>query len=91
MTLEFLALPEVRDVLFGLVSGDRFEKDLICKFADESRYQNIRDRLLKESLIYRFFGENNTPYLSLTDKGIAIVNRIDEIERILAGEDVDDE
>jgi hypothetical protein len=35
MTLEFLALPEVREVLFELISGDRFEKDLICNFDDE--------------------------------------------------------
>jgi hypothetical protein len=91
MTLEFLVLPEVRGVLFGLVSGDGFEKDLICKFDDESRYQNTCDKLLEEGLVYRFVGENNTPYLSLTDKGIAIVNRIDEIDRILAGEDIDDE
>jgi hypothetical protein len=91
MTLEFLALPEVRDILFELVSGDRFEKDLICKFDDESRYQNTCDKLLEEGLVYRFFGENNTPYLSLTDKGIAIVERIDEIDRILAGEDIDDQ
>jgi predicted transcriptional regulator len=47
--------------------------------------------LLKEDLIFQFFGENQSPYLSLTDKGIAVVNRLHEIERIMEGEDIDTE
>jgi DNA-binding MarR family transcriptional regulator len=88
MTIEFLALSKVREVLFALSFGDRFEKDLISKFDDEGTYTEIRDRLLKENLIYRFLGENNAPYLSLTDKGFAIVSRLDEIERILSNEEI---
>jgi hypothetical protein len=91
MTLEFLASLEVREVLFELIWGDRFEKDLVSKFTNEDAFYNIRDRLLKEDLIFQFFGENQSPYLSLTDKGIAVVNRLHEIERIMEGEDIDTE
>lgn len=91
MILEFLVLQDVREILFELVWGDRFEKDLVSRIGDEGRFREIRDRLLKEELVYQFFGENESPYLSLTDKGIAIVNRLDEIERILQGENIDTE
>jgi len=91
MTLEFLTSWEVREILFELVWGDRFEKDLICKFSNKDTFYDIRDRLLKENLIFQFLGENESPYLSLTDKGIAVVNRLSEIERIMEGEDIDTE
>ena len=91
MILEFLVLQDVREILFELVWGDRFEKDLVSRIGDEGRFREIRDRLLKEELVYEFVGENESPYLSLTDKGIAIVNRLDEIERILQGENIDTE
>jgi len=91
MTLEFLASWEVREVLFELMWGDRFEKDLICKFDNKDTFYSIRDRLLDENLIFHFLGENDSPYISLTDKGIAVVNRLNEIERIMEGEDIDNE
>jgi hypothetical protein len=88
MQLEFLSRKEVREVLFELMWGDRFEKDLIAKTASESEFNKIRDRLVEGEIVYQFRGENNTPYLSLTDKGVAIIDRIYEIERILEGEDI---
>ena len=91
MTLEFLVKPEVREVLFQLVWGDRFEKDLKSNMTSNESFDRIRDRLLAEELVYQLRGENDSPYLSLTDKGVAIVNRLYEIERIITGEDVDDE
>jgi hypothetical protein len=91
MTLEFLTMPDVREVLFQLVWGDRFEKDLKSKMTSDVRFDAIRDRLVEENLVYRLRGENESPYLSLTDKGVAIVNRLYEIERIIEGEDVDSE
>jgi len=91
MTIEFLANLEVREVLFELIWGDRFEKDLASRFDNRDTFYNIRDRLLEEDLIFRLFGENESPYISLTDKGIAVVNRLHEIERIMQGEDIDNE
>ncbi|MFW9793983.1 MAG: hypothetical protein ACFFEE_06770 [Candidatus Thorarchaeota archaeon] len=91
MTFEFLVEPEVREVLFQLVWGDRFEKDLKSNMTSDVNFEMIRDRLVEEDLIYTLRGENDSPYLSLTDKGIAIVNRLYEIERIIEGEDVDSE
>lgn len=91
MILEFLVRPEVREILFALVWGDRFEQDLACRIGNQDTFLEIRDRLLKEELVYQLLGENKSQYLSLTDKGIAIVNRLSEIERILDGEDIDAE
>jgi len=91
MTLEFLVQPEVREVLFQLVWGDRFETDLKSNMTSDERFDSIRDRLLEEELVYLLRGENNNPYLSLTDKGVAIINRLYEIERIIKGEDSDTE
>jgi hypothetical protein len=91
MILEFLAQREVQEVLLALVWGDRFEKDLACKFSNIDTFYEIRDRLLRENLVYKFLGENGSPYLSLTDKGIAVVNRLVEIKRIVEGEDLDSE
>jgi hypothetical protein len=88
MDLEFLASHDVREVLFELIWGDRFEKDLVCKLSSMDAFNDIRDRLLEENLIYQFFGENRSPYLSLTDKGAAVAKRLNEIERILKGEDM---
>ena len=89
MPLEFLTRSDVREVLFELMWGDRFERDLKTKTASDSEFVEIRDRLLKDEIVYQFRGENDTPYLSLTDKGVAIINRLYEIERILEGEDID--
>ena len=92
MTLEFLVLPAVREVLFELIWGDRFERDLEKKMTStEVTFTEIRDRLLEEDLVYQLKGEHGSPYLSLTDKGLAVINRLYEIERILEGEDVDTE
>jgi hypothetical protein len=90
MTLEFLAHPLVREVMFHLIWGDRFESDLESMMTTtEITFEEIRNRLLSEELVYQLKGEHGSPYLSLTDKGIAVVNRLYDIERILEGEDVD--
>ncbi len=89
MTLEFLTRSDVREVIFELMWGDRFERDLKTKTASDDEFNEIRERLLKEELVYHLQGENNSPYLSLTDKGVAIVSRLYDIERILEGDDVD--
>ena len=91
MTIEFLVQPEVREILFQIIWGDRFEKDLRSNMTSDENYDRIRDKLVEEELVYLLRGENNSPYLSLTDKGVAIVNRLYEIERIIEGEDVDSE
>ena len=91
MTIEFLVQEAVREVLFQIVWGDRFEKDLRSNMTSDESYDRIRDRLVEEELVYLLRGENDNPYLSLTDKGVAIVTRLYEIERIIEGEDVDNE
>ena len=91
MSLEFLTRSDVREVLSELMWGDRFERDLKTKTSSEDEFFEIRDRLLEDELVYLLKGENNAPYLSLTDKGVAIVNRLYEIERILEGEDIDED
>jgi hypothetical protein len=88
MSLEFLARPDVRSVLFALMWGDRFESDLETKTAASTEFNNIRNRLIEMEIVYQFQGENGSPYLSLTDKGVAIIDRLYEIERILEGEDI---
>ncbi len=90
MSLEFLALPSVREVLFHLIWGDRFESDLESQMnSTEIKFSEIRDRLLEEDLVYQLKGEHGSPYLSLTDKGLAVISRLYEIERILDGEDIE--
>jgi hypothetical protein len=89
MSLEFLTRSDVREVLFEIMWGDRFEKDLSSRTSTVEEFNKIRNRLLEEEIVYQFRGENNTFYLSLTDKGVAIVTRLYEIERILEGEDID--
>ena len=92
MSLEFLVIPAVREVLFELIWGDRFEKDLEKKMSgSEVTFTEIRERLLEDDFVYQLKGEHGSPYLSLTDKGLAVINRLYEIERILEGEDVDTE
>ena len=91
MTLEFLTRRDVREVLFELMWGDRFVKDLKSKTDSDTEFNEIRDKLLKEEVVYQFRGENDAPYLSLTDKGVAIINRLYEIERILEGEVVEED
>jgi hypothetical protein len=91
MSLEFLTRADVREVLFELMWGDRFESDLRKKTASEREFDEIRDRLLEDEMVYQFRGEKGNPYLSLTDRGVAIINRLYEIERILEGDDVDSE
>jgi len=76
--------------MFHLIWGDRFESDLESMMTTtEITFEEIRNRLLSEELVYQLKGEHGSPYLSLTDKGIAVVNRLYDIERILEGEDVD--
>jgi len=89
MSLEFLTRSDVREVLSELMWGDRFEKDLKTKTSSDDEFIEIKNRLLEDELVYSFRGEGDAPYLSLTDKGVAIVNRLYEIERILGGEDLD--
>ncbi|MHA2026465.1 MAG: hypothetical protein ACW98U_11240 [Candidatus Thorarchaeota archaeon] len=89
MILEFLVKPEVREVLFQLVWGDRFEADLKSNMTSDEQFDSIRERLVEEELVFKLRGENNSPYLSLTDKGVAIINRLYEIERIIEGYDVE--
>ena len=89
MSLEFLSSSDVRAVLFELMWGDRFERDLKTKISSEEDFIEIRDRLVEDEIVYRLRGENNSPYLSLTDKGVAIISRLYDIERILEGEDID--
>ncbi|MFW9788445.1 MAG: hypothetical protein ACFFE2_12295 [Candidatus Thorarchaeota archaeon] len=91
MSLEFLARLDVREVLFELMWGDRFERDLMTKTSLDAMFIEIREKLIESEIVYKLKGENKTPYLSLTDKGVAIVHRLFEIERILEGEDVDSE
>ena len=92
MTLEFLARPDVREVLFQLIWGDRFESELESKITSkEIDFSKIRNRLLDEELVYQLKGEHGSLYLSLTDKGVAVINRLYEIDRILSGEDIDTE
>jgi hypothetical protein len=89
MSLEFLTRSDVMEVLFELMWGDRFEKDLKTKATSDSEFAEIRDRLIEREIVYQFRGENESPYLSLTDKGVAIISRLYEVERILQGDDVD--
>jgi hypothetical protein len=89
MPLEFLTRSDVREILFELMWGDRFERDLKTKTSSDDEFTEIKERLLEDELVYDLRGENNSPYLSLTDKGVAIVNRLYEVERILEGEDID--
>jgi hypothetical protein len=89
MSLEFLTRSDVREILFELMWGDRFERDLKTKTSSDDEFIEIKERLLEDELVYDLRGENNSPYLSLTDKGVAIVNRLYEVERILEGEDID--
>jgi hypothetical protein len=91
MSFEFLTRSDVREVLFELMWGDRFERDLKTKTSSDEEFIEIRNRLLEDEIVYQFRGENDTPYLSLTDKGVAIINRLYEIERILEGDDVDND
>ena len=89
MPLEFLTRSDVREILFELMWGDRFERDLKTKTSSDDEFIEIKKRLLEDEIVYDLRGENNSPYLSLTDKGVAIVNRLYEVERILEGEDID--
>lgn len=88
MTLEFLVIPVVRDILFQIIWGDRFERDLESKMISKDiDFSVIRNRLLEEDIVYQLKGEQGSPYLSLTDKGQGVISRLYEIERILSGED----
>ncbi|OLS31213.1 MAG: hypothetical protein ThorAB25_04740 [Candidatus Thorarchaeota archaeon AB_25] len=89
MSLEFLTRSDVREILFELMWGDRFVRDLKTKTSSDDEFIEIKKRLLEDELVYDLRGDNNSPYLSLTDKGVAIVNRLYEVERILEGEDID--
>lgn len=76
-------------MLFQLVWGDRFEADLKSNMTSDEKFDSIREKLVEEDLVFKLRGENNNPYLSLTDKGVAIINRLYEIERIIEGYDVE--
>ncbi|MHA2383627.1 MAG: hypothetical protein ACXACT_13720 [Candidatus Thorarchaeota archaeon] len=51
MILEFLVKPEVREVLFQLVWGDRFEADLKSNMTSDEQFDSIRERLVEEELV----------------------------------------
>ena len=86
MTLSFLVSAEVWAVLKELSWGDRFEKDL-SKLVLEPRsgyeFEAIADQLVEMGISYRLRGGQGNSYLTLTDKGQAIVGRFQEIEEIL--------
>ena len=91
MLLEFLSRQDVRSILFELMWGDRFEKDLRGMTSSDEEFDMIANRLDKDEIVYRLKGENSSQYMSLTDKGVAIISRLHDIERILEGEDIDSE
>lgn len=91
MNLEYLTRPIVKKIIFQLKWGDKFEHDLVASLeglADnhETDFQHIRDRLLELNLVHKFQGGQGSPYLSLSDVGQTVVDRLYEIEVILEKE-----
>lgn len=87
MTLEFLTSSEVWTVLKELSWGDRFERDLselVTKPKDGFVYEDITSKLVAMGIVYRLRGNQGSSYLTLTDKGQAIVGRLLEVEDILS-------
>jgi len=91
MELGYLTQPTVRKITFQLKWGDKFENDLCSSLEEltdesENTFSQIRDRLVEEKFVYRLRGGDGSYYLSLTDMGQSVVDRLYEIELILATE-----
>ena len=91
MVLEYLTRPLVKKIIFQLKWGDKFDRDLIASLDGlvdnpDIEFQGVRDRLLELNLAYKFRGENESPYLSLSDFGQAVVDRHYDIDFILKKE-----
>ncbi len=91
MVIEYLIRPVVKKIILQLKWGDKFERDLIASLEGlvdnpEIEFQHVRDRLLELNLAYIFQGGEGSPYLSLSDVGQAVVDRLYEIEVILKKE-----
>ncbi|MFW9909118.1 MAG: hypothetical protein ACFFEF_11115 [Candidatus Thorarchaeota archaeon] len=75
-------------MLFSLKWGDKFERDLIDSIRDlvedpETTLAHIVERLVTLGLAYRLKGDQGSPYLSLTEVGQAIADRLYDIDDIL--------
>ena len=80
--------PPVKTVMFRLRVGDKFERDLIESIEvivsePEAEFDRLRDALEEAGLVYRLRGDAGSHYLSLTDVGQAIADRLYEIESLL--------
>lgn len=93
MNLQYLAQPKVKRILLRLKWGDRFESDLLEVISDiegaQDEFLEIVHHLETAGLLYRFKGGEGNPYLSLSDKGQVIADRLNEIEFILEGKEVE--
>jgi hypothetical protein len=92
MTMEFLVAHEVWTVLKELSWGDRFGSDLSTLVSDPRcgyEFEVIANILVESGIVYRFRGGQGSSYLSLTDKGQAIVGRFLEIEELLSEETIE--
>ena len=67
--------------------GDRFEKDLSTLVSEPRsgyEFEVIANKLVKCDIVYRLYGGQGSSYLALTDKGQAIVSRLQEVEDLLS-------
>jgi len=89
MAIELLCDKSISTVLLDLMWGDRFVEDLQSRARLSSdEFSKILKKLIDTGIVYQFRGERDTPYLSLTDKGISIAVRLSQIIRILDDEEV---
>ncbi len=91
MVLEYLTRSGVKKIIFQLKSGVKFEQDLVASLEGltdnpEIDFQLIRDRLLELNLVHKFQGGQGSPYLSLSDIGQTVVDRLYEIQVIIEKE-----
>ena len=87
MTLEFLTSHEVWLVLKELAWGDRFEADLSTLVPNPRHgyeFEVITNKLVASEIVYRLRGDQGSPYLALTDKGQAIVGKLQEVEDLIS-------
>ena len=85
--MEFLVAHEVWTVLKELAWGDRFERELSTLVAEPRRgyeFKVITNKLLELNVVFRLRGDQGSPYLALTDKGKAIVGRLQEVEELFS-------
>lgn len=88
LDVTFFVKPEVWIVLKELSWGDRFEHDLSGKVKEEVDdislpFREMADRLVESKLCYRFKGDEDSPYLTLTEKGWKITENLLAIEDML--------